>query len=114
MVLLEKLSLTSTRVSSSDMLATVSKLPQLKTLSLGALGERQGSSATMGNASALTMKNESLVRLTDILENCQHLESISLVGNAKLGLTERMDGALLEFYQSRWQKMQGSWKPNII
>jgi hypothetical protein len=97
MVLLEKLSLTSTRVSSSDMLATISKLPQLKTLSLGALGERQGSSATMGNASALTMNNDSLVRLTDILENCQHLESISLVGNAKLGLTERMDGALLKF-----------------
>ncbi|KIM84624.1 hypothetical protein PILCRDRAFT_390629 [Piloderma croceum F 1598] len=96
-VLLEKLSLTSTRVLSNDMLATISKLPQLKTLSLGALGERQGSSAAMGNASALTMNNDSLVRLTDILENFQHLESVSLVGNAKLGLTERVDGALLDF-----------------
>lgn len=97
MVLLEKLSLTSTRVSSINMLATISELPQLRILSLGALGERQGSSATMGNPSALTMNNDTLVRLTDILENCQHLESVSLVGNAKLGLTERIDGALSDF-----------------
>lgn len=51
----------------------------------------------MGNASALTMNNETLMRLTDILENFEHLESISLVGNAKLGLTERTDGAMSDF-----------------
>jgi len=94
---LQKLSLTSTRISNVDLLAVVSNLPQLNTLSLGALGERQGASATMGNASALTMNNETLARLTDILENLQHLETVSLVGNAKLGLTERTDGAILGF-----------------
>ena len=43
------------------------------------------------------MNNETLMRLTDILENFEHLESISLVGNAKLGLTERTDGAMSDF-----------------
>jgi pyruvate/oxaloacetate carboxyltransferase len=94
---LQKLSLTSTRVSNTDLLAIVSELPQLKTLSLGALGERQGSSATMGNSSALTMNSDTLVRLTDILANFQHLESVSLVGNAKLALTERTDAVVSDF-----------------
>jgi len=97
LVSLQKLSLTSTRISSADMLAAVSELPRLETLSLGALGERQGSSATLGNASALTMNNDTLRRLTDILENYQHLKNVSLVGNAKLGLTERTDGAISDF-----------------
>jgi hypothetical protein len=96
-VSLQKLSLTSTRVSIVDMLAVISQLPHLKTLSLGALGERQGSSATMGNPSALTMNNDTLRRLTDILENDRHIENVSLVGNAKLCLTERIDGAMSDF-----------------
>ena len=94
---LTKLSLTSTRVSSADLLATISTLPHLQTLALGALGERQGSSATMGNTSALTMTNATLMRLTDILQDFWQLENISLVGNAKLGLTERIDGAMSDF-----------------
>lgn len=79
------------------MLAFISELPQLKTLSLGALGERQGSSAKMGNASALTMNDDTLLRLTDILTNFQHLEAVSLVGNAKLGLIGRPEGVMSDF-----------------
>jgi hypothetical protein len=103
---LEKLSLTSTRVSSLDLLAIVSNAPRLKTLSLGAMGERQGSSASLGNASALTMNNETLARLTDILENFQHLETVSLVGNAKLGLNERTDGTISSFISRVGRKCQ--------
>jgi hypothetical protein len=61
------------------------------------MGERQGSSATMGNTSALTMNDDFLWRLTDILEQYKHLEAVSLVGNAKLGLTERTHGAVSDF-----------------
>lgn len=48
----------------------------------------------MGQSSALTFTNETLIRLTDILEKFAHLESVSLVANAKLCLTERRDGAM--------------------
>lgn len=61
------------------------------------MGERQGSSATMGNTSALTMNNDFLARLTNVLEDFRYLEAISLVGNAKLGLTEKSDKALSNF-----------------
>lgn len=94
---LQKLSLTSTLVSNIDLLATIANLPQLRILYLGALGERQGSSATMGNSTALTFNNDTLMRLTDILQNFMHLESVSLVGNTKLCLTERHDGAMSNF-----------------
>lgn len=108
---LQKLSLTSTRISSADVLAIISNLSQLKTLSLGGLGERQGSSATMGNISALTMTNDTLRRLTQILEGFEHLENISLVGNAKLGLTERADGALSDFIRRVGRKCKVSVPP---
>lgn len=111
---LRKLSLTSTRVSSADLLAIISKLPHLQTLALGALGERQGSSATMGNASALTMTNETLMRLTDILQDFQQLENISLVGNAKLGLTERTDGAMSDFVRRVGRKCKASLPGNMF
>lgn len=94
---LQKLCLTSTQVSNVEVLAVISGLPQLTTLLLGAMGERQGSSATMGNTSALTMNNDFLARLTNVLEDFRFLEAVSLVGNAKLGLTEKSDGALSGF-----------------
>lgn len=51
----------------------------------------------MGQSSALTFTNEALIRLTDILDKFAHLESVSLVANAKLGFTERRDGAVADF-----------------
>lgn len=83
---LEKLSLTSTKVAGNDLLATVCRLPNLVTLSIGALGGGQGSTASIGNTSAMTMGDKTLRELTDILEPFSKLERIDLVANTKLGL----------------------------
>jgi hypothetical protein len=94
---LEKLSLTSTGVASADILAIVSLLPQLKTLSLGALGGGQGSTVAIGNTSAMTMNDDTLDALTDILAGFQHLENVNLVGNTKLGLNRGAGQAISKF-----------------
>ncbi|KDQ63818.1 hypothetical protein JAAARDRAFT_29865 [Jaapia argillacea MUCL 33604] len=93
---LEKLSLTSTRVSGADLLTIVAHLPQLKTLAIGALGGGQGSTATISNSSAMTMTDDILIALTDILVKYESLENINLVGNSKLGVSGRKT-ALIEF-----------------
>ena len=111
---LTKLSLTSTRVSSADLLAIISILPHLQTLALGALGERQGSSATMGNTSALTITNKTLMQLTDILQDFRQLENISLVGNSKLCLTERTDGAMSDFVRRVGRRCKVSLNGNML
>ena len=92
---LEKLLLTSTALSSMDVVSLISTLPNLRTLYLGALGSGQGSSASIGT---MTMTDDTLISLTDIMENFDHLEKFSLVGNTKLGLTSRRDehGALAD------------------
>lgn len=92
---LEKLSLTSTALSSTDVVSLISTLPNLRTLYLGALGSGQGSSASVG---AMTMTDDTLKSLTDVMENFEHLEKFSLVGNTKLGFTSRHDehGALAD------------------
>ncbi|KAF9229497.1 RNI-like protein [Gyrodon lividus] len=96
---LEKLSLTSTMISCTDVVSLTAALPKLQMLYLGALGGGQGSSASMGNIniSAMTMTDETLKALTDIIENFDDLEKVSLVGNTKLGLTSRGHGALSNF-----------------
>lgn len=80
--ILEKLSLTSTAIASSDLLAIVSDLPELRALSIGALG----SSGARSNVSVTTMvmREETLSVLTQILEHYPNLESVNLVGNSKL------------------------------
>ena len=83
---LEKLSLTSTKVAANDLLATVAQFPDLITLSIGALGGGQGSTASIGNTTAMTMSDKTLRELTDILEPFSKLERIDLVANTKLGL----------------------------
>lgn len=95
---LEKLSLTSTALSSTDIVSLISALRNIRTLYLGALGSGQGSSASIGNISAMTMTDDTLTSLTDVMENFEHLEKFSLVGNTKLGLTSRRDehGALTD------------------
>ena len=93
---LEKLSLTSTALSSTDAVSMISGLPNLRMLSLGALGSGQGSSSSIGNTSAMTMTDDTLRSLTDVLSRLEHLDKLSLVGNTKLGFTSRHDenGAL--------------------
>lgn len=44
---------------------------------------------SMGNTSAMTLDDYGLLELTDILANFERLESLSLVGNTKLGMTGR-------------------------
>ncbi|KAL0072150.1 hypothetical protein AAF712_001073 [Marasmius tenuissimus] len=84
---LEKLSLTSTQVTASDLLAIIARYPHLKTLSLGALGIRESSKATISNSSAMTMSDTTLRGLTAILVNFRDLEAVSLVANTKLCVT---------------------------
>jgi hypothetical protein len=97
---IEKLSLTSTAVSSVDIVALISSLPHLKSLALGALGGGQGSSVSIGNTSAMTMTDQTLESLTDVMKDFGQLETISLVGNTKLGVTSR-GGSALEYF-IRW------------
>lgn len=88
---LEKLSLTSTALSTADVVSLISALPNLRTLYLGALGSGQGSGA-------MTLTDDTLTSLTNVMDNLEHLEKFSLVGNTKLGLTSRHDehGALTD------------------
>ena len=86
---LEKLSLTSTPISMASLLVLIPLLPQLRILSLAAL---RGGSAAIGNSSEMTMSDQTLDALTDILAGFQSLESISLVGNTKLGSKEGLSG----------------------
>ncbi|KAH7915367.1 RNI-like protein [Hygrophoropsis aurantiaca] len=96
---LEKLSLTSTMVSSVDIVALMPHLSNLKKLSIGALGGGQGSAVSIGNTSAMTMSDQTLQALTDILESFERLEDVNLVGNTKLGITSRGNGALSDFFR---------------
>ncbi|TDL28013.1 RNI-like protein [Rickenella mellea] len=98
---LQKLAITSTFISSADLVDLVRHLPRLKTLSIGALGVKPG--ANTMTSTAMSLNDESLVRLTDALEGCAGIENINLVRNAKLGLTSR-DGALRYFVQKIGRK----------
>lgn len=86
---LEKISLTSLNMGTLDLLMLVVMLRNLRTLSVGALGTGQGSSVGLGNSSAMNMTDESLDRLIDVLKELENLEKVSLMGNSKLGLTDR-------------------------
>jgi len=97
MIPLEKLSLTGTSVSAADILAMIKLLPNLKTLSLGALGGGQGSATSMVSPSALTMNEDMLFTLTNILGEFSNLEYVNLVGNAELGFNRKGEGAIASF-----------------
>ena len=96
---LEKLSLTSTRVSSSDLIKMLTDMSGLRSLSIGALGAGRGFTASISNTSAMTLTDQALRDITDILSGCSNLVKVNLVGNTKLGLTARRDGALADFIQ---------------
>jgi hypothetical protein len=104
MPLLEKLSLSSTAVTGTDLVDVISRLPQLKTLSLGVMGGGNGLSAKMGNSSALTLTPAILRELTDILEHFEHLENVSLVGNTKLYSMESSCKSLADFVRKVGRK----------
>lgn len=105
----EKLSLTSTAVSMYDLLLLISRLPRLRSLSIDALGAgNSGKSSSMGNSTAMTLDDEGLTDLTDILAGFEHLESMSMVGNTKLGMTSRTDGALEYFIRRVGRRLKES------
>lgn len=97
--MLEKLVLTSTKISSADLLAMVAPLRRLRVLAIGAMGGSQGSSAAISNTSAMTLTDDTLRALTDVLAECPDIERVNLVGNTKLGFTGRRgpDAALAHF-----------------
>ena len=92
---LEKLSLTSTPVSATDVVKIVSGMTGLTILALGALGRSQDPVAAISNTTAMTMTDGTLRQLTRLLVQCEGIESVSLVGNSKLGMVSR--GALVDF-----------------
>ncbi|KAI0361698.1 RNI-like protein [Trametes cingulata] len=97
--MVEKLVLTSTKITSNDLLAMLTPLRKLKVLAIGAMGGGQGSSAAISNTSAMTLTDETLHSLTALLEQCPDIERVNLVGNTKLGFTGRRgpDAALARF-----------------
>lgn len=74
----EKLSLTSTAISGTELLDVAAAMPNLQTLSLGAMG---------GGTKTLT--DSILQSLTATLAQCTRLDSLNLVGNSKLGLLSK-------------------------
>ncbi|KAF8832511.1 hypothetical protein HHX47_DHR1001557 [Lentinula edodes] len=77
---LEKLSLTSTPVAISELLQTIASFSNLQTLSLGALG----AAGSMGVASATTLNDATLPKLTSALQSFPNLRSVNLVSNTRL------------------------------
>ena len=95
----EKLSLTSTPLTST-FLRTLGNsqgiFTSLRTLQIGALGASPLSTiSTLTNS--LTLTDEILESLNDTLAGCRSLESISLVGNTKLGVQTGVNSALANF-----------------
>ncbi|KAJ4494338.1 hypothetical protein C8R41DRAFT_763847 [Lentinula lateritia] len=84
---LEKLSLTSTPVAISDLLQTIASFSNLQTLSLGALG----AAGSMGVASATTLNDATLPKLTSALQSFPNLRSVNLVSNTRLSKASVFD-----------------------
>ncbi|KAF9654328.1 RNI-like protein [Thelephora ganbajun] len=80
---LEKLDMSCTPLTSSSLLAMVKHLSGLRKVVLGAMGS---TGSTAGWTSA-TMTNETLDKLTTTFMGFQRLETVSLVGNVKLGFS---------------------------
>ena len=89
--------MTSTSVSPEDLALILPLYPQLEILLLGALGINRGSQASISNTSAMTMDDAGLKAVTNALANIAYLEHVSLVGNAKLGVTFKVNSALSDF-----------------
>ncbi|KAH9937628.1 uncharacterized protein B0H18DRAFT_203465 [Fomitopsis serialis] len=82
----EKLSLASTPVLGKALLDTISRLPHIVTLNVAALGGSQGSHTASPNLFAMSINDDILRGLTDMLQTSR-LERINLVGSTKIGMT---------------------------
>lgn len=91
-----KLSLTSTAASPSSLINAIGNMPNLKTLAIGALGVGTNANTSVSNTSAMTMTDSLLYSLTDVLAAHGKLESLNLVGNAKLGQLSKKGGGALQ------------------
>lgn len=98
---LQKLCLTSTAINSKDLVDVVSQLPALRYLAIGALG-----AGLITNATAKTLTDDDLRRLTDILERFSNLEKVNLVGNPKLGRSSKANSALPDFVTRVGRKLK--------
>ncbi|KAK0208562.1 RNI-like protein [Desarmillaria ectypa] len=92
---LEKLCLTSTAISSGELCITIRGLPQLKTLAIGALGIGTSPSTMINNTSSMTLNDNDLVLVSNLLAEYGGLESLSLVSNTKLNLTRSRESSAL-------------------
>lgn len=81
---LDKLSLTSTDVSPDDLLIVLPVTSRLRTLNIGALGSSHGKRNAYGDGSTMSLRDEHLRSLTEILSENTFIENINLVGNTKL------------------------------
>ena len=84
--MLEKLVLTSTKIPGNELVSLVTGLSKLKVLSLGALGGSDIMVASISNLAGTTITDNILRALTDILEDYDDLERVSLVQNTRIGL----------------------------
>ncbi|KAF8755964.1 hypothetical protein RHS01_04952 [Rhizoctonia solani] len=90
---LKKLCLTSTRVSGTNLVNVLDNCSELEVLYLGAFGKTLGAASGSGN-----ILTDSLLRdITDVLERCPNLRSISLVSNTRLGAGGSVGRALQDF-----------------
>ncbi|KAF8711975.1 hypothetical protein RHS03_01609, partial [Rhizoctonia solani] len=90
---LKKLCLTSTRVSGTNLVNVLDNCSELEVLYLGAFGKTLGAAPGSGN-----ILTDSLLRdITDVLERCPNLRSISLVSNTRLGAGGSVGRALQDF-----------------
>jgi hypothetical protein len=110
---LRKLSLTSTSIIPHDLAQILPLYPQLQILLLGALGSSRGSQASIRNTSAMTMDEAGLRAVTNALANFAHLDHVNLVGNAKLGVTNKLDSALLDFVSRVGRKCRVSSRVSV-
>jgi hypothetical protein len=90
---LTKLSLMSTPIDAQRLLPVLKHLPALKTLHIAALGASAKTArgfaiggASSGATGSQTLTDAVLVNMTEILRTMSHLESVSLAGNAGLGM----------------------------
>ncbi|KAK0465382.1 uncharacterized protein EV420DRAFT_956445 [Desarmillaria tabescens] len=92
---LEKLCLTSTAISSAELCVTIHSLPRLKILAIGALGVGTSPNTTINNTSSMTLHDDDLALVTDLLAEHGRLESLSLVSNTKLSLMRSRESRAL-------------------
>lgn len=101
---LEKLSLTSTGVSGADLIKIVSGMTALHTLAMGGLGRGGSSAVAMASTLSLTLSDDVLSKLTNVLVGYERLAHVNLAGNTKLGMVTR--SSLTDFIERVGRRCQ--------